>query len=66
MQFSASLAGASSGSGNDGWCRSATRREQIASNNVSKFDKEPSRVRRMSAGENRLKTSSTDSGNSQN
>ncbi len=36
------------------------------SNSVSKFPSALSRVRRMSAGVNRLKTSSVDSGSSQN
>lgn len=66
MQFSASLSGASSGSGNDGWFLRTIRREVTANINVSKFAIEASRVRRISAGENRLKTSSGDSGSSQN
>ena len=37
-----------------------------ASISVSRFSKAVSRVRRMSAGEKRLKTSSVDSGSSQN
>lgn len=66
IQFSASLSGASSGSGKDGWFRRMTSREVIASISVSKFSIEESRVRRISAGENKLKTSSVDSGSSQN
>lgn len=42
------------------------RREVIASMRVSRFSRALSRVRRMSAGAKRLKTSSEDSGNSQN
>lgn len=42
------------------------RREVTASINVSRFENAVSRVRRMSAGVNRLKTSSVDSGSSQN
>lgn len=66
MQFSASRSGASSGSGNEGWFFSMIRREVTASINVSRFENAVSRVRRMSAGVNRLKTSSVDSGSSQN
>lgn len=66
MQFSASRSGARSGSGKEGWFLRAVKREVMDSNNVSKFPNALSRVRRMSAGVNRLKTSSVDSGSSQN
>ena len=66
MQLSASLSGASSGSGNEGWFLRTIRREVIESSSVSKFDGAWSRVRRMSAGVNKLNTSSVDSGSSQN
>lgn len=66
IQLRASLSGASSGSGNDGWFFNTTRREVIASISVSRFDSELSLVRRMSTGENKLKMSSVDSGSSQN
>ena len=42
------------------------RRDVVASIKVSRFSNALSRVRRMSAGENKLKTSSEDSGSSQN
>lgn len=66
MQFRASLSGASSGSGKEGWFFNMTRREVIASIKVSRFAIELSLVRRMSTGENKLKMSSVDSGSSQN
>ena len=66
MQFKASLSGASSRSGKEGWCRRTKRREEMASMSVSKFSGEVSLVRRISVGENKLKTSSVDSGSSQN
>lgn len=66
MQFSASLSGASSGSGKDGWLRRTHSLEVTASTRVSRLAGALSRVRRMSAEENRVKTSSADSGNSQN
>ena len=66
IQLSASRSGASSGSGNEGWFLRATRREITARINVSTFASSWSRARRMSAGVNRLKTSSVDSGSSQN
>ena len=66
MQFRASLSGAKSGSGNEGWCRNMKSRLVIASMRVSRFSRAVSRVRRMSAGEKRLKISSVDSGSSQN
>lgn len=66
MQLRASLSGASSGSGNEGWFFKTVRREVIDKSKVSKFDSALSRVRRISAGVNKLKTSSVDSGNSQN
>ena len=66
MQFNASLSGANSGSGNEGWCRNMNSRLVIASMRVSRFSSAVSRVRRMSAGEKRLKISSVDSGSSQN
>ena len=66
MQLSASLSGARSGSGKEGWFFKTIRREVMASNRVSKLGNALSRVRRMSAGVNRLKTSSVDSGSSQN
>jgi hypothetical protein len=66
MQFSASRSGANSGSGKDGWWRRMNSRLVIASMRVSRFSSAVSRVRRMSAGEKRLKISSVDSGSSQN
>ena len=66
IQFRASFSGAVSGFGNDGCCRSAKRREVIASIKVSRFGKDVSRVRRMSFAEKSVKTSSVDSGSSQN
>lgn len=66
IQFSASRSGAISGSGNEGWFFNTTRREHTARISVSRFASEVSRVRRISTGENREKTSSVDSGNSQN
>jgi ribosomal protein L33 len=66
MQFKASLSGASSGSGNEGWCRRINRRLVTARMRVSRFCKAMSRVLLMSAGENKLKISSVDSGSSQN
>lgn len=66
MQLSASRSGARSGSGKEGWFFRTIRREVTDNSSVSKFDKARSRVRRMSAGVNRLKTSSVDSGSSQN
>lgn len=44
----------------------ACNREVTARSRVSRFEMEASRVRRMSAPEKRLKTSSADSGSSQN
>jgi len=66
MQFNASLSGANSVSGNEGWCRSIKSRLVIASISVSRFSRAVSRVRRMSDAEKRVKTSSVDSGSSQN
>lgn len=66
MQFKACVSGESSGSGNEGWFLRTIKREQIASRSVSRLGKDESRTRRMSAGVNRLKTSSVDSGSSQN
>jgi hypothetical protein len=66
MQFNASLSGANSRSGKEGWCRSINSRLVIASMSVSRFSKAVSRVLRMSAGEKRLNMSSVDSGSSQN
>ena len=66
MQLRASRSGASSGSGKEGWFLRAFRREVMARRRVSRFPMDESRVRRMSAPEKRLKTSSTDSGSSQN
>lgn len=66
MQFKACFSGASVGSGNDGWWRRMNRRDVNASTRVSMFSNAWSRVRRMSAGEKRLNTSSEDSGSSQN
>jgi hypothetical protein len=66
MQLRASLSGASSGSGNDGWCRRMNSRLVIANINVSRFSSAVSLVLLMSAGEKRLKMSSEDSGSSQN
>jgi hypothetical protein len=66
MQFRASRSGASSGSGKEGWLRRTMRREVTARMSVSRLARSLSRVRRMSAGEKSEKTSSVDSGNSQN
>src|SRR5437016_715624 len=66
IQLSASRPGASSASGKEGWFLRTFRREVIARMSVSRFSMEASRVRLISAGEKRLKTSSTDSGSSQN
>ena len=66
MQLRACFSGAISTSGNDLWCRSAKRRDVRARIRVSIFGRELSRARRTSTGENRLKTSSLDSGSSQN
>jgi hypothetical protein len=66
MQFNASLSGANSGSGNEGWFRNMKSRLVIASMRVSRFSRAVSRVRRISEGEKRLKISSVDSGSSQN
>ena len=66
MQFRASLSGASSGSGKEGWFRRMHNLEVTAKMRVSRFSKLLSLVRRMSAGENSEKTSSADSGSSQN
>lgn len=57
IQFRASLSGASSGSGKDGWCRRRKSREVSANMSVSIFSSALSLVRRISVGENRLKTS---------
>ena len=66
MQFRASLSGANSTSGKEGWCRRMKRRLVIASMRVSRFSRAVSRVLLISAGEKRLKISSVDSGSSQN
>jgi hypothetical protein len=66
MQFSASRSGANSWSGKEGWCRRMNSRLVTASIRVSRFSSDVSRVRRISAGEKRLKMSSVDSGSSQN
>lgn len=66
MQLRASRSGASSGSGKEGWLRRTMRREVTASMRVSRLARLLSRVRRMSAGEKSEKTSSVDSGSSQN
>lgn len=66
MQLRACFSGAASVSGNERWCRSAKRREVRARMRVSMFGRELSRARRTSIGEKRLKTSSVDSGSSQN
>lgn len=66
MQFKASLEGANSGSGKEGWCRRLNRRDVAASMSVSRFSKALSRVRRMSAGAKRPNMSPDDSGSSQN
>ena len=66
MQLRASLSGAISESGNEGWLRRTNNREVRASIKVSRFGSEVSRVRRISTGEKRLNTSSVDSGSSQN
>ncbi len=66
MQFNASLSGANSGSGNEGWCRKINRRLVMARMRVSRFSSAVSRVLLISFGEKRLKMSSVDSGSSQN
>jgi hypothetical protein len=66
IQFRASRSGAISMSGKEGWCRKTHRRDVIARISVSRFSGALSRVRRISAGEKRLNTSSVDSGSSQN
>jgi hypothetical protein len=66
IQFNASLSGAKSGSGKLGWCRKIKSRLVMASIKVSRFSNAVSRVLRISFGEKRLKTSSVDSGSSQN
>lgn len=66
MQLRASRSGARSGSGNEGWLRRTMRREVTARMSVSRLARLMSRVRRMSAGEKSEKTSSVDSGSSQN
>ena len=66
MQLRACFSGAASVSGNDRWCRSKERRDVRARMRVSMFGRELSRARRTSTGEKRLKTSSVDSGSSQN
>lgn len=66
MQLRTSRSGARSGSGNEGWFFNTVSREVTASRSVWKLGKALSRVRRMSAGVKRLKTSSVDSGSSQN
>lgn len=66
IQFNASFSGANSGSGKEGWWRKMKRRLVTARMSVSRFSSAVSRVRRMSAGEKRLKISSVDSGSSQN
>ena len=66
MQLRASRSGASSGSGNEGWFLRTFSRDVTAKRRVSRFCIDASLVRRMSAPENRLKTSSTDSGSCQN
>ena len=66
MQFRACFSKAASVSGNDRWCLSVKRRDVRARMRVSMFGRELSRARRTSTGEKRLKTSSVDSGSSQN
>ena len=66
IQLRASRSGASSGSGNDGWLRRTHSLEVTARISVSRLARLLSRVRRISAGEKREKTSSVDSGSSQN
>lgn len=66
MQLRACFSGATSASGNDRWCRSVKRRDVRAKIRDSIFGRELSRARRTSTGEKRLKTSSVDSGSSQN
>ena len=65
MQFRAWLSGARS-DGKDGWFRSDNSLDVTDDNNVSKFLNAVSRVRRISAGAMREKTSSALSGSSQN
>lgn len=66
MQLRASFSGAISGSGNDGWFLRMHSLDVMASMSVSRFSSALSLVRRMSVGEKRVKTSSADSGSSQN
>jgi hypothetical protein len=66
IQFRTCRSGATSGSGKEGWFLRLCNLEVTACSSVSRLDLEASRVRRMSAPEKRLKTSSADSGNSQN
>lgn len=65
-QFKASFSGAVSGLGNEECCLKANRRDVTASIKVSRFASDASRVRRISLVEKRVKTSSVDSGSSQN
>lgn len=66
MQLRASRSGARSGSGKEGWLRRTQSREVTARISVSRLARLLSRVRRISAGEKSEKTSSADSGSSQN
>lgn len=66
MQLRACFSGATSGLGNDRCCRKVNRREVRASMRDSMLGRELSRALRTSIGENKLKTSSVDSGSSQN
>lgn len=66
MQFRASRSGAMSASGKEGCRRKIQRRDVITRISVSRFSGALSRVRRISAEENRLNTSSGESGSSQN
>jgi hypothetical protein len=66
MQLSACFSGATWALGNDRCCRSVKSRVVRARIRVSILERELSRARRTSVGEKRLKTSSVDSGSSQN
>lgn len=65
-QLRASCSGASSGSGKLGWFRSMESCVTVTTIKVSRFSLASSLVRRTSAEEKRLKTSSAPSGSSQN
>ena len=66
MQLRACFSGAVSVCGKARCCRSMNNRVVRARRRLSMLAREASRARRTSTGENRLKTSSPDSGSSQN